>query len=332
MNFCFLTLVWVVSRFPQVVEGISHKKLHGNSENSTLSLRWVDYIKKNATVCHRPEDGTVLCRSFVHLVFAAQVADPTHVLVGGATYSIDGGKTYQSGRSITFERHLVTGICGGGHGCDNNTDSIYQMFNWGYESTSMTPDDAPKTMCVNIWAIDTKTGQRGSLSIPCLILTETSLTSRSAPPISAALNSFSSAYTSVCSKISGLCRTNLHVVFTVSPRNPVAKLVGGMTYSFDDGNTWHSDWSSTFYEQHIDFGSNHTWSQAWQADVDIIGDRAHVHRGSGSRACWRVWVADVTTGETVFLKGSDGLHCFPICNTLVPFHNPAGYCPQKSHS
>lgn len=326
-----LELIIIVSWFPWQVMGVmSPQKL--DDPHAPLHLRWVDYIKKNATVCDTIENRTSLCRSFVHIVFTAQVEDPTHVLRGGATYSIDGGKTYQSGRSITFERHLVTGICGGGRGCDNHTGAVYQMFNWGYESISTTSDDAPKTMCVNIWVVNTKTGQRGSLSIPCLTFTTTQLTAKPAPPMSAALNTFSSAYTSVCSKISGLCRTNLHVVFTVSPRNPVSELVGGMAYSFDNGVTWQSDWSKTFFEQHIDFGTNKIWSQAWQADVDIIGDKHDVYRGPGASACWRVWVSDITTGETVFLNGADTLHCFPICNTLVPFHNPAGYCPKASHN
>ena len=70
---------------------------------AALNLRWVEYTTKNATVCTH-----TACRSFVHIVFTADMTNFTDSLVGGAHYSLDGGAK-QQGDDIHFERHLVHG-------------------------------------------------------------------------------------------------------------------------------------------------------------------------------------------------------------------------------
>ena len=115
------------------------------------------------------------------------------------------------------------------------------------------------------------------------------------------------------------CRTNLHVVFTATSVDPTHPLTAVGEYSFDGGRTWLSEGGSAFYEQHIDLGLDGTYSQAMQYDVDLSSPAA-----TRGRVCYRVHVRDDVSGATAApLTG-----CLDICGRLVPFHNPAGYCPD----
>merc|ERR1712216_520240 len=110
------------------------------------------------------------------------------------------------------------------------------------------------------------------------------------------LDSFSSAATHV-SDSTGLSRSNLHVVFTVAPVDPTHLLEGGASYSLDGGVTWASQGSTTYYEQHIDLSAGR-WYQAWQFDYDMVSAKAKV----GQEVCYKVWLTDTTTMETVWLN------------------------------
>ena len=116
--------------------------------------------------------------------------------------------------------------------------------------------------------VDSTDNQQALLSIPCLELGVTHIPDQQ-PGTMIALNSFSSAFTSVCTKgevaVAAVCaslnscagwvqdcRTNLHVVYTVAPPNPLASLEGGFEVSWDAGVSWSSVGTDTYYEQHID--------------------------------------------------------------------------------
>eukprot|EP00966_Prymnesium_polylepis_P267833 6187115-Prymnesium_polylepis.1 len=58
-----------------------------------------------------------------------------------------------------------------------------------------------------------------------------------------------------------------------------------------------------------------------QYDVDLTGAAEKT-----GRICYRIQVRNDVTGTTAMpLEG-----CLDICGTLVPFHNPAGYCPSTT--
>ena len=75
------------------------------------SLMWEEDIGPAGTLC---SNATGKCHSFAHLVFVATPSDATHVLAGGAQYSLDGGLTWRDGGAAVFESHLVAGTCAEG--------------------------------------------------------------------------------------------------------------------------------------------------------------------------------------------------------------------------
>ena len=128
----------------------------------------------------------------------------------------------------------------------------------------------------------------------------------------------SSAATSICND--GACRTNVHVVYTAKSVDPTHPLTATGEYSFD-GRTWLSEGGAAFYEQHIDLDDDGKFTQAMQYDVDLHGARPVT-----GRVCYRIRVQDDVTG--VAAKPLTG--CLDLCASLVPFHNPDGYCPERA--
>lgn len=74
--------------------------------------------------------------------------------------------------------------------------------------------------------------------------------------------------------------------------------------------------------------------------ADAIGSKASVYHGPNATVCFRVWLSNPLTGEDTWLVTDPavadlanddvtGTHmrCIPVCNKLVRFHEPAGYCP-----
>ena len=66
------------------------------------------------------------------------------------------------------------------------------------------------------------------------------------------VDGYSTAATHYCSEVSGLCRTNLHVVYSAATAQVMNTMLTGGEYSLDGGATWTSQGSSSFYEQHTD--------------------------------------------------------------------------------
>ena len=52
-------------------------------------------------------DRQGLHRSNIHIVFTVAPTDPTHLLLGGASYSFDGGRTWEAtGTEVYYEQHI----------------------------------------------------------------------------------------------------------------------------------------------------------------------------------------------------------------------------------
>jgi hypothetical protein len=299
---------------------------------SNPNLTFVDFTTKHGCVCS-PHTG--LCRCFVHLVYAVTPEHITNSLIGGGTYTIKDTRTQsiQIGGDMQSERHIISGVCNcNATYCDydkcNNSTGTAQMWNWGFENVHPISDLAnlPKQICPQVWIRDLTTGGQSSHTVGCLEMSITQVQPSSlALPMVTAVNAFSSAASVVVDSLSSsMMRSNIHIVFTVAPKDPTHLLIGGAVYSFDHGQTWASTGSSTYYEQHIDFAGGR-WNQAWQFDYD----RVHHDDGSApSEACFKVWLTDTVTSETVWLNATDDswMHCMPVCDTIVQFHWPDGYC------
>lgn len=218
------------------------------------------------------------------------------------------------------------------------------MFNWGYEAT--VPFDVaqlPKQICPRVWVKDLTAGGSSQLQIPCLDMTVMQTSGVVANSMKTGFNGFSSAATFQAEEVTALAatertRTNLHVVFTVAPVDPTHLLESGGMYSFDGGVSWSSEGTSSYYEQHIEQSKDDSrWYQAWQFDYDKVTTTKVAAPGKSaepppSEVCFKVWVTDTVTSETVWLDSGNAtshVRCLQVCDALVPFHWPKGYCPSR---
>lgn len=283
--------------------------------DASLELHWYEPIQKAGVLC-----DDAICRAFTHLVFVATPTDVTAVLEGTGDYSLDGAR--QTATAAMFERHLVNGVCTGDDCVDYGAS---QMWNWGFDATFGVDEDAPSELCVNVTLDDAAAGDSGSLPEVCVSFgakqTVVDNTDGSVL-VSFDESGFSSAATKICSDSSGVCRTNVHVVFSGACADVVQIMATGGAYSLDGGATWLEDGFAT-YEQHID-NTDGTYYQAMQFDVDVFEDQsASALASTSDQACFKVWVNDSTTGKLTWVtEGS----CMDVCTTLADFHDPAGYC------
>jgi len=284
---------------------------------TTASLSWVPYIGTAACVC---SNSTGLCRLFAHLVLLATPnnSDVTQAFMGGADFSLDGGAA-QSGHGLVFEGHTVSGVCDGDN-CNITGPSL--MYNWGYEAFIPMPatglPETPTSMCVQAWLRNSVPMAPVSRSDQkCVPFSKPTIAPPAANEVILAYNNFSSAATRQCGDV--LCRTNLHIVFTATPPDATHELQPSGEYSLDGGASWLIAGSNAFYEQHIDKGSDGGYSQALQFDVDLLLSKAD----NPENICYRIFVVDTATSTSSETMSG----CLTVCNQLVPFHNPAGYCP-----
>jgi hypothetical protein len=296
--------------------------------SAPAALRWT--LSRAGTQC---STGTGTCRTFAHLVFTATPADGdvTRVYVGGADYKLD-GSVAQPGGAAVFERHLVSGTCDGTN-CTTLGPSL--MFNWGYEVTRPLPTERgpsawasfPKTICARVWLRDA--ASPGDVARTdtwqCVDFAAPLVARPNGTSVQLVGNAFSTAATSVCdartsTPSASRCRTNLHVVYTAASTDATSPLTAAGEYSLDEGATWQNAGSTAFYEQHIDLGTDGVYRQAMQYDLDL-----HEATMRTGRICYRIRVSDGVSGAS----SAPLQDCLRVCNTLVPFHNPAGYCPSS---
>ena len=296
-----------------------------------VALSWVTDIGATGCVCSH---ATRICRLFAHLVL---VATPSYFsltvpLSGGATYMIDNVSSPLAGHQLTSESHPVSGLCSGGS-CTILGPSL--MYNWGYEATMalLANDQLPPTpheLCVKAWmravnstAPTSESSERCvNFSPPtCVFATNTPRAGQA--EVQLVLNTFSSSSTRACNDAGSRCLTSLHVVFTAEASDATHELVANGEYSLDNGSTWLVGNGRAFYEQHIDpvpNGTSGEYRRAMQYDVDLLGGASDERAAT---ICYRVVVTDaVTGGASEPLTG-----CLDVCERLVPFHNPEGYCP-----
>lgn len=300
--------------------------LAASGANDRLTVRWEEDIATAGSLCSSPSEGTTDCQAFAHVVFVATPKDATHLLAGYARVSTDGG-AFRDGHNITFEAHLVTGVCDASGDCADYGPS--QMFNWGYEAAFEATDALPSEICIEPVVWDTANGDNGTLAPRCLTFAAPAF---EMPPqgdsVSSDVNNFSSAVTRYCSpEDPARCRSNIHIVFSAANPQPTAIMETGGAYSYDGGASWSSLNAVAFYEQHIDASSmagssGVYYSQAFQFDYDGIHDSVSVE-GTADNVCVRVWVYDAASKQNHTVADGD---CYEICESLTYFHDPAGYC------
>lgn len=263
-----------------------------------LVIKYLPYVTSNGTVCSAGG-----CRSFVHVVVSAS---------GVGAEGLTGGARWGSSRSYDFvddnlrsESHAVSGDCS--NSSDVETCIFYNttasMYSWGWEAYNSSHME----VCAELWF-------RGgaTLELPCFSLAPTATASECPATWTTSFNSFSSAVTSTS------IDTRAHLVFSVSPPLDVLNRVwGSLEYSWDRGASWSSNGTRVFFETHISADADGRWSQAWQADFQAEGE------ARSSVFCYRISLDDDRTRTTTSLAS-----CLPVATSLVPFHWPAGYCPD----
>lgn len=289
-----------------------------------LVLKAIPYVTKNGTVC----SSSGGCRSFAHFVISA-VGTAGRRLYGGASFTVtlSAGATLDGwDENLVSEAHAVSGDC------SNSSDvascvaygSPAVMYSWGWSETSLVPrlSRASPKLWVRDASCDVRDESPGclaTLSMPTVEFRTTD--SPPSPGWASSVNYFSSAATRTCDADG--CRTRAHVVFSATPPgDPLSPLTATPSFSLDQGNSWSSDDRAVaFYEAHVD-ASDGRFFQAFQADYDAPS-------GDETSICFKVSLMNKLTGQRAALDFGNGAnhHCFTIATALVPFHNPAGYCP-----
>ena len=210
-----------------------------------------------------------------------------------------------------------------------------QMWNYGYEATSLYDGSGepsvPSEVCMNVWMKDMVDGTNATLSTRCVDMGEPTMVSgdnTDGSILTSLVGDYSTAATHVCSEATGMCRTNVHVVFTAATAEITNTMLSGGAYSLDGGLTWTGTGGTAYYEQHTDDSSG-TMYQALQYDVDLLSTAGGT---VPTQACWKVWIMDSATTEVAWLgdNGEAG-NCMDVCDSLTYFHNFDGYmAPCKS--
>ncbi|KAJ8598442.1 hypothetical protein CTAYLR_006863 [Chrysophaeum taylorii] len=276
-----------------------------------VTIKYLPYTTSNGTVCSTSWG----CWSFVHIVVSATASR----LNGGARWG--SSRDYEEvDDNLRSESHQVTGDCSDSSNASSCSyyDEPAHMYSWGWAAFNSSRD----TLCAELWF-----GNGATIELPCFDLT-TSTATQNDTSWSTSFNDFPTAVTSTCS--GATCETHAHVVFTVSPPLDVLnKVTGALEYSWDNGTTWRSDRTRTFYEDHLSL-SNGRWYQAWQADLAAPGAAA------ASTLCFRVSLVDSWLGSLTWLETASAVlrredleppayRCLPVATSLQPFHWPWGH-------
>lgn len=235
------------------------------------------------------------------------------------------GLDAHSGEEIGYtnwENHVVNGVCQGttfakttaGRNCTAFAGGVGRVYNWGYEHIGQfQPATLPESISVQI-QISGASGQYFMMPAVTIPYEKHIVTGKqNSKEILLDYNEFSSV------AFQDGDDTLLHAVFSVAPvDDPTENLTTTGEYSIDGGKSWQTNRSidHILFENHID-DKNGTFFQSFQYDV------RYKKYLLNQMLCFRIAVADSRSGVQ-YQK------CLKVCDNLVPFHNPLGYCPNST--
>jgi hypothetical protein len=276
------------------------------------------------TVCSK---SAGVCHSFGHFVFLATPGsgDATVPLDSVARFGMDGGRML-AGPAPIFEKHLATGICEGADHSDCRIfgpSQVYQLNQLTVQAMVtdekgdlVPPANLPQSICAEVDLFElAKPSDLTRASKLCANFSAPVVLEGQDSSLAIELNTFSTVATSVCNASN--CQTDMHVMFFVAGADPTHLLEAWGEYSTDGSRTTSSEVG--IYEQHVNKQSDGLYKQAWQFNAQIQSDKV-----LATEVCYSIVVKDTMTKETATLND-----CIQPCQTLVPFHNAAGYCPQQ---
>lgn len=263
------------------------------------------------------------CRTVAHGVFAMGPELGDDLLDTLKVVGVVDGKVIGY---TNWEKHVVNGVCQGttpanntvGRNCSTFKGGSGRVYNWGYENIGpFQPNALPESISVTIEITGDILPDDGYFKIPTATIPyETHIVTGkgNSKNLEIQYNEFSTvAFQDGDEAI-------FHVVFGVAPvDDPIENLTPTGEYSIDGGNSWETvkGADEMFFENHID-DKNGTFFQSFQYDL------RYKKKLLGQKVCFRIRASDSQSHETQYQN------CLKVCDKIVPFHNPMGYCPESA--
>mmetsp|Transcript_73044 Transcript_73044/g.219338 ORF Transcript_73044/g.219338 Transcript_73044/m.219338 type:complete len:287 (-) Transcript_73044:148-1008(-) len=259
-----------------------------------------------------------LCRLFAHLLFTVSPhppLDPLSPMVGGATFSLDGGP-WIGGAPATFETHLIP------------PENRSLVFTVNYDALQPLTDALPRELCARPWAVAAD-GTKGTLPPFCMTLNATTALEPAADSLHAQL--LFGNWSVVCSAALNKCRTLGHLALLASPRGVVTPMAAGGALSFDEGQHWYEAGASATWLSKFDEIDGRVYQRFHLAfDVPSAGALPPPRRS----VCVRAWMQDLSEAvlEDVDMRNcskptgcgaarSESVRCWPL--------EVAGWVPRR---
>lgn len=138
--------------------GLLPHVISSSSIADVLPMSWIEPLgeagNQRAMALCVNESG--LCRSGAHFLVAVEVGDPTHSVLTGGAYSIDGGAWHASTAAV-FETHIIP------------PSNASVVFTFNVAALGQGATIAPRSLCVTVWGRDMVTRQTGGIQKPACV-------------------------------------------------------------------------------------------------------------------------------------------------------------------
>lgn len=235
------------------------------------------------------------------------------------------GLDAESGQEIGYtnwESHVINGICQGttfanstvGKNCTALAGGFGRVYNWGYEHVGpFQPTTLPESISVKVRI----TANSQSVMMPTVTIPYEKQIVKgkgNSKELMLKYNEFSSlAFQDGDDAL-------FHVVFSVAPvDDPIENLTTTGEYSIDGGKSWQTKTGidHVLFENHID-DKNGIFFQSFQYNLRY---KKYLLE---QMVCFKVAASDAHSRKVQYQK------CIKVCDHIVPFHNPMGYCPDSA--
>eukprot|EP00746_Dinoflagellata_sp_MGD_P139529 gnl/MRDRNA2_/MRDRNA2_72976_c0_seq2.p1 gnl/MRDRNA2_/MRDRNA2_72976_c0~~gnl/MRDRNA2_/MRDRNA2_72976_c0_seq2.p1 ORF type:complete len:326 (-),score=48.97 gnl/MRDRNA2_/MRDRNA2_72976_c0_seq2:131-1027(-) len=262
------------------------------------------------------------CRTMAHGVFVMGPEFGDDLLDKLKIVTLDA----HSGKEVGYtnwEKHVVNGICQGTtfanstahRNCTTLDGGFGRVYDWGYEHFEpFQPNALPDSISVKV-NISGADGQyfmmpAATVHFETLVVTGTNnsqeLMIQYDPFFSLAFQDGDDAL--------------LHLVFSVAPvDDPIQNLTITGQYSIDGGKSWQMSTGDDqlLFENHI-VNKHGTFFQSFQYNL------RYKKYLLDQMVCFRVRASDSQLHEAHYQN------CLKVCDKIVPFANPMGYCPDSA--
>lgn len=233
-----------------------------------------DVTPVHGTWCVGGDTDVRPCLLFLHSIYTVKPRKVPTPLLSGALVSVDGGPYAPAQLPSVFETHLVEGM---------------QVWTFNVYSAFLDPAPSrPRELCIQPWAYDPSTGDKGDLSPACQDVSNVTVVPPN-PIESIQSQLLFGNWTKICS--SGSCRLMGHVAVQAAVPGVITPVHGEMRVSLDNGTTW-GEWATAIVSNLCEFDEV---DGVWHQRFHVAFDRFIDDDGAGSRVCMKTSFVDELT-------------------------------------